>query len=880
MKNKRYYGIAAAFLVLFIAVLFSITQAQDTQKHQEGTITTPINSWLVLGPFKSPLPAFHEDEKKGYGVEDLLKFYEIDMAKLKPRLESSLSWHNGQQAQWKEVNAVDDVIMLAAEKTQTATAYLGVYLDVHRWTKAKLALDTPQTLQIFVDGAVVATKAKVDRTKEGGASVEGREISSDLKLEDGLHLILVKTVYDPESNSDWTIKADLTFDEKFAAPPPRLTLAPQERMTITHLLDGPKAGGLSISPDGTLATLIIRKTLPPSDSSESWVEIVNVPDGHRIQTYRGGTSISGVTWAPVGKKFSFITSEKSKGTIWIVDLDKGTSTPLIENIENLGYHVWAPDGSFILYTINIEAKEDNRDVKRFQNLADRQPWWRDRSYLYKASVPEGVSRRLTAGEFSTSLGSISPDGKKLLFSRSYVDYSERPFSKTELFSLNLETLETQSLWKGSWFNDTQWSPKGDKILVLGSPSTFGKMGWNVSEGRIPNEYDGQAYLFDPTTKKAEPITKDFNPSINQAFWSQTEDCIYFTTTDRSYHYLYRYNLEKKAFSLIDCGIEVLDQFRLARSAPIAVYTASSASVPHKFYAIDLKTGKHWLLHDPGEADFADVQFGNIERWTFTNKRGVEIEGRIYYPPGFDSNKKYPCIVYYYGGTTPVERSFGGRYPKNLYAANGYVVYVLQPSGAVGSGQEFSSYHVNDWGIVVADEIINGTVKFLQAHPFIDTKRVGCIGASYGGFMTMLLLTRTDMFAAGIAHAGISSISSYWGEGYWGYAYNAISAANSYPWNRKDIYINQSALFHADKITTPLLLLHGAVDTNVPPGESTQLFTALKILGREVEYIQVLDQDHHIMRYSKRKLWTRTILAYFDKWLKGQPDWWDDLYPEK
>jgi dipeptidyl aminopeptidase/acylaminoacyl peptidase len=145
---------------------------------------------------------------------------------------------------------------------------------------------------------------------------------------------------------------------------------------------------------------------------------------------------------------------------------------------------------------------------------------------------------------------------------------------------------------------------------------------------------------------------------------------------------------------------------------------------------------------------------------------------------------------------------------------------------------------------------------------------------------MLLSTRTDMFAAGIAHAGISSISSYWGEGYWGYAYNAISAANSFPWNRKDIYINQSALFHADKITTPLLLLHGAVDANVPPGESTQLFTALKILGRDVEYIQVMDQDHHIMRYNKRKLWTRTILAYFDKWLKGQPDWWNDLYPAK
>jgi dipeptidyl aminopeptidase/acylaminoacyl peptidase len=434
------------------------------------------------------------------------------------------------------------------------------------------------------------------------------------------------------------------------------------------------------------------------------------------------------------------------------------------------------------------------------------------------------------------------------------------------------------LWEGKWFNQAQWSPDGTKILILGGPSTFDEKGQNLSGDLIPNEFDIQAYVFDPETKDAEPISKEFDPSIQDAYWSHTENAIYFLTTDHSYRRLFRYDVEKKSFLFIPCSVDVIGQFDLSRNKQMAAFTGSSASDPPKAYILNIKSRKSQLLHDPAENEYTDVTFGKVERWTFKNQKGQLIDGRVYYPPNFDPKKKYPCIVNYYGGVTPISREFGGRYPKNLWAAQGYVVYVLQPSGAIGYGQNFSALHVNDWGIMVADEIIDGVNKFLAAHPFIDNRRLGCIGASYGGFITMIIQTRSNLFSAAVAHAGISSISSYWGEGYYGYEYSAYAAANSYPWNRKDIYINQSALFNADKITTPMLLLHGADDTNVPPGESMQLYTALKILGREVEYIQILDQDHHIMTYNRRKIWTRTIMAWFDRWLKDQPEWWYYLYP--
>jgi len=511
-------------------------------------------------------------------------------------------------------------------------------------------------------------------------------------------------------------------------------------------------------------------------------------------------------------------------------------------------------------------------------MADRMPGWRNRSHLYKINLQSGARQKLTSGALSTSQASISPDGRRLLVTRSKVDLEQRPYSTSQLYVLDIVTLEAELLWEGPWLAGAQWVPDGKTILMLGGPSLFGEIGINIPTGTSPNEYDTQAYFFDPVEKKVEPLTKGFDPSINQAHFSLSENCIYFVVTEADFVHLYRYSPKSKEFEKMYCGVDALGSFSIARGKPMGVYIGSSATVPHKAFTIDLKRRRSSLFRDPSSEDFADVGFGELESWTYRNQRGRDIACRVYYPPRFDPKRKYPCIVNYYGGTSPVTRGFGGRYPLNYYAAQGYIVFVLQPSGATGFGQDFSGLHVNDWGQIVADEILDGVKKFTETHPFVDPARIGCIGASFGGFMTMLLQTRSSLFATAIAHAGISSIASYWGEGYWGYLYSAYATANSFPWNRKDLYIEQSPLFNADKISTPLLLLHGSADTNVPPGESTQLFTALKLLGREVEYIQILDQNHHIMEYGKRILWTKTILAWFDRWLKRQPQWWFDLYP--
>jgi len=877
MKNIR---LTCALIILLLS--FSVLLSEETKTDSTKVM---FSQWLQLGPVSSPLPAFHDatDVKgKKFDLENLLTMPHVTTTDWWPEVGETFCWDKTTMLTWQEQTA-DTAGLITAAARDTANpeiVYWAAYVEAVQWMKATIDVASPHLLQVSIDGAVIVSKTSSDAAPDSAKKSSPGHVLKDVKLEQGKHLVLIKALKNPACKSPWTMKASLSPASDWTAGDVKLSISPKRSVDLSLVLNVPKVSSASISPDGELVAVSLSRTLPPSDDSESWIELRTARDGKLLHTYRGGMKIGRVSWAPVGRKFAYTTSGKEGSTLWIVDLLTGASTSLLDNVKDMGGFSWAPNGSYIIYEISESPEPDKTGLKKLKGMPDRWPGWRSRSFLYLVNVPEGTQRKLTHGHLSTSLHSISNAGDRLLFSRSVDDYTERPYSRNEMWILNLKSMKLDSLWTTRWGASAQWSPDDTKLLVTGGPSLFGDIGLNLLDNRIPNDYDTQAYMYDFSTRAIEPITRDFNPSISSAFWSYTERCIYFNTTDKSYQHMYRYDLNKKKFDYIDVGIEVLSSIDFALKTPAAVYSGTSASVPPRAYFIDLKKKSHRILADPGHSEYKNVIFDPVEEWTFVNKRGAVIDGCVYYPPNFDRTKKYPCIVYYYGGTSPVTQDFGGRYPKSLYAANGYVVYVLQPSGATGFGQEFSSLHVNDWGIIVADEIIDGVKKFLDASPFVDRERVGCIGASYGGFMTMLLQTRTDIFATAISHAGISSIASYWGEGYWGYLYSAVATANSFPWNRKDIYIDQSPLFNADKISRPLLLLHGAEDTNVPPGESYQLYTALKLLGKEVELIEIEGQNHHIMNYSKRVRWTKTILAWFDKWLKDQPQWWNELYPEE
>jgi dipeptidyl aminopeptidase/acylaminoacyl peptidase len=840
----------------------------SAQKENNKSLT--IKNWLQVNTESIQLPAFHSTqnmEGKSFELQNLLQENHLDKGTLQPTEKDILKW-NSENLQWTKAttNSTD---FLNTKSDENSISYCITYFSTDEWMKAKLIAEANPMLEIYIDG-----EKKISHYEE--ATDEAKELSEELKLEPGKHCILVK-VLNGKKNNDF--KLSIAPNKPWSQNNIALSLSPEQNSNIHIVLDGENVQNIELSSDGKLALLSYSRTLPPSDDSESWKEIQEIATGKILYTFRG-SQLANIQWLPSGKRISYTKEYNEKTSLFIFDFENGSEIEVSNNIADFSSYNWTPDGKQIIYSVTKDYSEDWK-IRKFQGMEDRLPSFRTRSFLYKLDVVSGVKQRLSFGTLTTSLQDISPDSKHILFSQSRPDYKEYPYDKQNLYQMNLETFQIDTIWKDKLFGGSaQYSPDGSQLLIQAGPSGFGKLGEKIGKQPLANNYDGQLYIFDLKNKKAEPITIDFDPSVSQAVWNKQDKNIYLQVNDKDYIRLYRFETISKKFSSLQIDSDVVGNFSLSNNGQNIAYTACSISSPYKAFVYDLASNSNSLISDPQKENLKHVEFGKTEDWNFTKEDGKTIIGRVYYPPNFDSNKKYPVIVNYYAGTSPVERSYGGRYPLNLYAAMGYVVYLLQPSGAVGFGQEFSAKHQNNWGITTADEIIEGTKQFLKAHSFADADHVGCIGASYGGFMTMLLQTRTDIFAAAISHAGISDITSYWGEGYWGYSYSVNASGKSFPWNNRKLYIDQSPLFNADKIVTPMLLIHGSVDTNVPLGESIQMYQALKLLGKDVDFVQVKNQDHHIKNYTQRILWNNTIFAYFAKHLKTQPQWWDDLYPDK
>ncbi len=543
----------------------------------------------------------------------------------------------------------------------------------------------------------------------------------------------------------------------------------------------------------------------------------------------------------------------------------------------------SPKKDYLIFSKTEEGKPSKDGLKKIGEPDDRMPGWRNRTSLWRFDLKTQFMQRLTFGKESVSLADISNDGHSLLLQYARCNVEKLPMYRTTFVRMDAYTGKVDTLLADTTFiASAKFSSNAQHLLISATPAAFDGIGSEVKAGQTPQGFDYRLFLYDIASKGVTPLLRNFNPTVADYEWNRGDGMIYFTADDRLGRGLFQLNPKTQKVTHYELPLTYVQDYTISsaqKSIPKVVFFGQSPSRARDMYTCELRKAKvdaQRIGNIHFEEIYQDVAIAPSQEWQFKASRGDSIDGFFLLPPDFDQSKKYPMIVYYYGGCVPSSNLLESWYPFQTFASQGYVVYVINPSGATAYGQEFAARHVNAWGKDTGDDIIEGVKTFCKVHSFVDVQRIGCIGASYGGFMTEYLQTRTNLFAAAISHAGISNITSYWGGGYWGYSYGETAQYGSFPWNNPELYIKQSPLFSADKIHTPLLLLHGTVDTNVPTNESQQLYNALRILGREVAYVQVEGENHVVVDYNKRLAWLNVIYAWFAKYLQKDDSWWKAL----
>ena len=673
-----------------------------------------VEKWLTIGPLPVSKPGFIDGKNvSGEDFEDkfILANEYLNLVDLRPREGDPLLWDDYRTRTWSVEEVLKTGFMgIKHEKSEFQIAYSAFYLESGGLNTYTCEVESPQMFEIFLDGKKLEsnyTVSKKDSTRKKTAS---------LKLDRGKFLILVKTMYKKGDENKWGLKANVRCSEDTLA---KLDVSPLERMTIHHLLEGTKLGNVSISPDGTLIMVNYSKINTGTGTAFSWTEVKEIPGGRVLQSFRkAGTS--GYRWMPSGKKLTYTLKNEHGSSVMVYDFETGSEYPAIKNIKTMALITWSDDEQFIIYGKEEEKEGPGKSSLRYMDeLYNRTFRPYSVTVLYRYNVNTGVSTRLTFGERSANFNDLSPDGNYMVFATNRPNPTQRPFGLQNMYLMDLQTGVTKTLWADfRWSGSAEFSPDGSQLLVSGGPDLFGETGRNIGEQPMANNYDGQLYIYTINSGEVSPITREFNPSIDEAFWHPVDNRIYVKAAQEVYVRLFVWVAENNSFSMIPTVPDVMDELSIAGESLMAVYTGTSLGNPNKAWILDLQDGVNSLIDNTELAVYANVSFGESEDWDFKSSRGDMIRGYFLYPRNFDPSRKYPLIVNYYGGTNPIEKSFGGRYPLDIWAGEDYVVYVPQPSGATGFGQEFSARHQNNWGILSIDEIIEGTEKFIGAHDYV------------------------------------------------------------------------------------------------------------------------------------------------------------------
>ncbi|MBI3567427.1 MAG: S9 family peptidase [Gemmatimonadetes bacterium] len=813
-----------------------------------------VDRWLVLGPVHAAAP---------FGARTDSAWLDASRPPAHaawPAGGSTWSWPGAGAQRWSPgTGAAADGDAL----------YAVAYVDADAWQRVGLK---------FTGGDDATRRVWIDGRRVSSASVD---------LARGTHMVLVQRIGRPAGAGT---PLSLTLTPATAGGHLTARLDPRHAPSFRELHDVIAVSDVRLDDAASKVAIVTRWQDAAADRSAGALEIRDVASGHLLGDVRQGNPRD-PEWSRQGDRLAYLVAgdrTDSAGTdLMVWDAASGATTRVLRGEPARSIVGWSPDGAWIYYTGTARALAPDvfkpGEARRLTEVWQRQGDPPLKENVFAVNVAQGT-RFTVVGDssFGVAGAALSPDGKTIAFSRNAYTNVARPWLDAEIWTVDVASLATTKVidLPKEAFNAPgafAWSPDSRALAFCASTKEA-----QQTESPTFSVYENGLFATRLDHPALVDLSAGFIPNVGGGLgctrvrWDAKDGRIYVPvdagarTMPARTRRAVTSALERTTLELVSLPGEVMTGADVAAGTMVAA--TETPVTPATVYRVDLATGAAASLAQPNAHALDALAMPAWRPWSFKNSRGEDIEAWYWLPPGFDSTASYPMIVHYYGGTLPMKKNFEQRLL--WFAASGYVVLFMNPAGTPGYGQKFADYHINDWGFPAATDIIEGTERFTATHRYVDAARVGNFGHSYGGFMTMHLHTRTKIFRTGIAIAGISNIADYWGAGGSGYSYTDGTCPGCYPWNRKDVYVDRSPLFQADKITAPMLLIHGTDDTNVVPTESEQLFTALRMLGREAELVRVKGENHGInSKPSVEQLRDGLLLDWFEKYLKGRPEAW-------
>jgi len=303
------------------------------------------------------------------------------------------------------------------------------------------------------------------------------------------------------------------------------------------------------------------------------------------------------------------------------------------------------------------------------------------------------------------------------------------------------------------------------------------------------------------------------------------------------------------------------------------FTRMSLKRPNEIWKLVLPEKVDWDNLPRGEAltHFNDailspVEMSPLETFWFKGAHDDEVEGFVVKPPNFDASKKYPVKFLIHGGPQGAwGDDWSYRWNPELFAANGYVVVMINFHGSTGYGQKFIDAINGDWGGAPFEDLMKGLDYAEQHYGFIDKSRECALGASYGGYMANWILGHTDRFKCIVSHDGMFNAESAWGttEELW---FNDWEFKGT-PYDNRAAYEKWSPHQYAKTFKTPTLVIHGQRDYRLDVSEGFQLFNTLQMEGVPSKMLYFPDEGHWVLKPQNSRLWYETVNAWVDQWTK-------------